>query len=94
MPVVRYKSWNPLTPNPDILPSWVFDQLHELAKAQPFGNGRVSVGFGFDLWFLPKEKVVNIWEQVRSWGVKLFTTHYCKNRIFGEKLPPEELVST
>ncbi|KAF4992233.1 hypothetical protein FDECE_13785 [Fusarium decemcellulare] len=91
VPTVRYKSWNPLIPYPDIIPTWFSEQMENLAKSQPFGNGRVSLGFGFDLWFLPKDKVIKIWEQVRNLGVKLLTTHYCKNRIFGLQSIPELL---
>lgn len=85
-PIVRYKQWSPLTPNPDLLPSWLFDHMQELASSQPLGDGRTYLGFGFDMWFLPKEPVIKIWERVKGYGVKLFTTHYCKNRIFGETL--------
>ncbi|KAF4997654.1 hypothetical protein FGRMN_3686 [Fusarium graminum] len=90
-PMVRYKSWHPLIPYPDILPTWAFEQLEDLAKTQPFGDGRIQLGFGFDMWFLPKEKVVQIWKQARDLGIKLFTTHYCKNRIFGLQSIPEML---
>lgn len=82
--MVRYKSWYPLVPYPDILPTWAFEQLEFLANSQPFGDGRVSLGFGFDMWFLPKERITQIWDKARSLGIKLFTTHYCKNRIFGK----------
>ncbi|KAJ4007629.1 hypothetical protein NW752_010295 [Fusarium irregulare] len=89
--VVRYKSWYPLVPYPDILPTWAFEQLESLANSQPFGDGRVSLGFGFDMWFLPKERIIQIWDKARNLGIKLFTTHYCKNRIFGLQSVPELL---
>jgi cytosine/adenosine deaminase-related metal-dependent hydrolase len=83
VPVTRIKKWDPLTPESDFLPSWLWQQLESLAKGQPFGNGRVSLGFGFDLWALPRDTVIDMWTKVREWGVKLTTSHYCKNRIFG-----------
>lgn len=58
--------------------------IFELAKQQPFGNGRVQLGFGFDYWFLPKEAVVGIFSGLRHAGVKFFTSHYAKNPALGE----------
>ncbi|KAH8816440.1 putative metal-dependent hydrolase [Xylogone sp. PMI_703] len=81
-PITRLQKWDPFTPG-EFLPPWLYAQIEKLAKAQPFGNGRIQLGFGFDLWRLPREKVVELWEKVRSLGVKLLSTHYCKNHIFG-----------
>lgn len=58
--------------------------IFELAKSQPYGNGRVQIGFGFDYWFLPKEAIVGIFSGLRNAGVKLFTSHYAKNPALGE----------
>ena len=88
VPIMRLKKWDPFTPDFDFLPQWLWDQLEQLAKSQPFGNGRVMLGFGYDLWFLPKDKVTELWNKVRGWGVKLLTAHYCKNRIFGHTSVP------
>ena len=57
--------------------------LFELARGQPYGNGRVNIGFGFDYWFLPKEAVTGIFSSLRGAGIKLFTSHYAKNATFG-----------
>ncbi|KIX00223.1 uncharacterized protein Z518_10362 [Rhinocladiella mackenziei CBS 650.93] len=88
VPIMRLKQWEPLTPDMDFLPGWLLSQLERLAKTQPFGKGRVMLGFGYDLWALPKDKVVELWGKVRDWGVKLLTTHYCRNRIFGLRSVP------
>lgn len=88
VPITRLQKWDPFTPELDLLPPWLWEQLESLAKSQPFGRGRVMLGFGYDLWALPKEKVVALWGKVRGWGIKLLTTHYCKNRIFGLRSIP------
>ncbi|KIW10377.1 hypothetical protein PV08_11339 [Exophiala spinifera] len=91
VPIMRLKQWEPMAPDTDFLPGWLYSQIERLAKAQPFGNGRVMLGFGYDLWMLPKETVVDLWEKVRGWGVNLLTTHYCRNRIFGLQSVPSIL---
>lgn len=58
--------------------------IFELARSQPYGNGRVQIGFGFDYWFMPKEAVLGIFSGLRSAGVKFFTSHYGKNPTLGE----------
>ncbi|KAF4964437.1 hypothetical protein FSARC_7623 [Fusarium sarcochroum] len=68
----------------DIMPDSVMAQIFELAKGQPYGNGRVHIGFGFDYWFLPKEAVVGIFSGLRQAGIKLFTSHYAKNPALGQ----------
>lgn len=67
----------------DIMPDSSMAHIFELAKAQPYGNGRVQIGFGFDFWFLPKEAIVGIFNGLRHAGIKLFTSHYAKNPTFG-----------
>lgn len=57
--------------------------IFSLAAQQPYGNGRVHIGFGFDYWFLPKEAIQGIFASLRQGGVKLFTSHYAKNAVFG-----------
>ncbi|KAF7553059.1 hypothetical protein G7Z17_g3894 [Cylindrodendrum hubeiense] len=67
----------------DILPKSSMEHIFSLAAQQPFGNGRVQIGFGFDYWFLPKEAIQGIFGSLRQGGVKLFTSHYAKNAVFG-----------
>ena len=50
----------------------------ELAAQAPFGDGRVTLGFAFDLWFLPAPVVQGVFEQVKNSGVKTITTHHLK----------------
>lgn len=66
--------------DPEYIPKWLFTQLSDLAKAQPFGDGRVRLGFAFDWLFLPKEMVVDLFDKVRDMGVKLITTHYVNSK--------------
>jgi hypothetical protein len=71
----------------DIMPQSSMDTLFELAQKQPFGGGRVTLGFGFDYWFLPQEAVTGIFGALRNAGIKNFTGHYTKNATFGKCTP-------
>ena len=82
----RVKSWTTeIVPEKDLIPDWFMKQLGELATQQPFADGRVYLGWAFDLLFLPKEMVVPMYEQVRQLCIKLITTHVVKNAVFGMK---------
>jgi hypothetical protein len=79
--------WEPeLTANTDFLPNWAVEQVEELIKAGPYGDGRVNVGLAFDAVFLPTEIVADLYKRVRQAGVKVITTHYVRNAIFGKLL--------
>ncbi|KIW84032.1 hypothetical protein Z517_03278 [Fonsecaea pedrosoi CBS 271.37] len=71
-------------PSMDIMPKSTMDHLFELAAKQPFGHGRVTLGFAFDYYFLPQQAVTGIFEALRNAGVKNFTSHYAKNATFGQ----------
>jgi hypothetical protein len=55
--------------------------LEQLTAEGPFGNGRVQLGFAFDGLFLHKEVVVPLFEKIKSLGIKVITTHDCRNPI-------------
>ncbi|KAJ6606051.1 hypothetical protein DFH09DRAFT_1119187 [Mycena vulgaris] len=84
-PTSRIASWSPIEMADSFMPDWVHSQLLDLARQQPFGDGRVRLGFAFDGFFLPKEIVVGIYEQVRDLGIKLITSHYSRNATLGTK---------
>jgi hypothetical protein len=67
----------------NMLPDWVMNTLVELASSAPFGDGRVSLGFAFDGLFLPKEIVIDLFNKVKSLGIKLITAHSCPHPLFG-----------
>lgn len=74
---MKVKSWDPpFTLDQDILPAWVFETFDKLAQGAPFGDGRVQLGFALDLFFLPKEMILNIFDRVTKAGVKTITAHY------------------
>ena len=81
-----FKEWNEekIEPDMDLIPTWMSEQLSELAREQPCGDDRVYLGWAFDLLFVPREAVVPLYEKVRELGIKLITTHMCKNAIFSE----------
>lgn len=83
-PLLRIKSWtDSIEPEADLLPPWFYEQLEHLAKDQPFGEGRVHLGLGFDFVFLPKDVVVGLFKKVRAAGVKLITVHLSQNAVTG-----------
>ncbi|OAX79155.1 hypothetical protein ACJ72_06528 [Emergomyces africanus] len=76
-PTMRVKSWEPpLTMEQDIFPAWVFETFDKLAQAFPLGEGRIQLGFALDLFFLPKEMIVDMFDRVTKAGVKTITAHY------------------
>lgn len=74
-PIMRVKQFNPLTFHPNPLEDWVMQTFHELADKGSFGDRRVTLGFAFDLFFLPAEMVKGLFAQVKAKGVKTITCH-------------------
>jgi len=74
-PIGRVQSFNPLTPNPNLFEPWVMQTFDKLADQGPFGDGRVTLGFAFDLFFLPAPMVKGLFAQVKSKGVRTITVH-------------------
>lgn len=74
-PIMRVEKISPLTFHPNPLEDWVMQTFDELADKGPFGAGRVTLGFAFDLFFLPPEVVKGIFAQVKRKGVTTITTH-------------------
>ncbi|KAL6416308.1 hypothetical protein AUP68_00525 [Ilyonectria robusta] len=82
-PTPRVASWSPFTLDQDVLAPWVMKSLEDLAKRAPFGDGRVTMGLAFDLWFLPPSIIQDVFQRAREAGVKLTTTHTVRNAQTG-----------
>ncbi|CVK97581.1 related to cytosine deaminase and related metal-dependent hydrolases [Fusarium mangiferae] len=82
-PTARVATWSPFAMNPDMLAPWVMDEIQELGKKAPFGDGRVTMGLAFDLWFLPEQVVKDLFDRAREVGVELATTHAVSNPQMG-----------
>jgi hypothetical protein len=81
---MRVKKFQPeLTLDGGLLDDWVLEHMRDLGAAAPFGNGRVQLGLAFDGFMLPKEQVVSLYNQARSVGVKVITSHFVPG-YFGE----------
>lgn len=65
----------------DLIPGWFVPILEKLAKTKVLTDtdSRVRMGFGFDLYFLPKDVVVGLFEKVKLLGVKVVTSHYVRH---------------
>lgn len=74
-PMMLVKQFNPLSFHPNPLEDWVMQTFDELADNGAFGDGRVSLGFAWDLWFLPSELVKDVFARVKDKGVKTITCH-------------------
>jgi cytosine/adenosine deaminase-related metal-dependent hydrolase len=74
-PIMRVKQFNPLIYYPNPFEDWVMQTFDELADKGPFGEGRVKLGFAFDLFFLPPEMIKSLFAQVKNKGVKTITCH-------------------
>jgi hypothetical protein len=70
-----------------MLADWVMKTLDSLASRDPFGEGRIQLGFAFDGFFLPKELVVALFDEVKALGIKVITTHYTRNVFQGTITP-------
>jgi hypothetical protein len=72
---MRVKDMNPMSYHPNPLEDWVMRTFDELADQGPFGAGRVTLGFAFDLFFLPPETIKTLFARVKDKGVKTITNH-------------------
>lgn len=87
--VWRIKSWSSeVEYDSTLLPDWWHATLASLAKSAPYGDGRVTLGVGFDQFQLPKEEVMNLYEKARELGVKLMTSHYVAHFMKSIPSPP------
>lgn len=66
-----------------IFEPFVMDTFDALGSTAPFGNGRVTLGFAFDGWFMPKEAMLPIFDKVKEYNIKTITTHYVRGAIQG-----------
>ncbi|RMJ05219.1 hypothetical protein CDV36_014117 [Fusarium kuroshium] len=92
-PSPRVESWSPFTLAPNVLEPWVMDTLESLASQAPFGNGRVTLGFAFDHWFLPNKVIQGVFNRARAAGAKLATTHAIRNPQISLADPVERIKS-
>ncbi|KAF1998600.1 Metallo-dependent hydrolase [Amniculicola lignicola CBS 123094] len=84
-PIMRMQSFNPLTPHPNPMEDWVMQTFSSLAAQGPWGNSRVTLGFAFDLFFLPPSMLQDIFAKVAEAGTKTITAHYvCLPQLGGK----------
>jgi hypothetical protein len=72
----RVKDWKEFQMEGELVPEWWWEQIRNLAGRQPFAGGRISLGLGWDAFYLPKEMVVKVFEDIRALGIKLITCHH------------------
>ena len=72
---VRVDTWSPFKTIPPFIAPWAIDHLRQLSQKAPLGDGRVTLGVAFDAWFLPKESLVPLFDDIKTMGIKYLTTH-------------------
>lgn len=91
-PTPRIASWNPLKMEPNLLADFVIEDLQKLASEAPFGCGRITLGFAFDGWFLPKEVILSLFAKVNHLDIRTITAHYVRTAsLFSSRSLPELL---
>ncbi|KAG9892370.1 Metallo-dependent hydrolase, partial [Aureobasidium melanogenum] len=93
-PTARAASWNPLVMDNNILADDVINNLEELASTAPFGDGRVTLGFAFDGWFLPKQSVISLFDKVAKLGIRTITSHSVRTPSFGASNSLPKLINS
>ncbi|OBS19036.1 hypothetical protein FPOA_10761 [Fusarium poae] len=78
-PTARVASWSPFEMNQEMIAPWTLQELQKLGTQAPFGDGRVTMGLAFDLWFLPEQVVQELFQTAREAGINLATTHAVRN---------------
>ncbi|THC93798.1 hypothetical protein EYZ11_006716 [Aspergillus tanneri] len=77
--IPRIKNWSSkIEFEEELVPSWWLPTLERLAKAEPFGNGRVNLGAAIDFLF-PQAVTVNLWKKSQALNLRFFTCHYVPN---------------
>lgn len=67
------------------VPDFFMPQLKSLCQdVEEFSSSnKVSIGLGFDAWYLPKEEIISIFEQARKAGCRFITSHWRRNNVAG-----------
>ncbi|KAF1944687.1 composite domain of metallo-dependent hydrolase [Clathrospora elynae] len=74
-PMMLFTQLNALVFHPNPFNYWVMQTFVELADNGPFRGGRVTLGFAFDLFFLPNEMIKDLFAQIKAKGIKTITYH-------------------
>ncbi|KAF2868639.1 hypothetical protein BDV95DRAFT_609553 [Massariosphaeria phaeospora] len=82
-PISRVKNFNPLTYHANPLEDWVMQTFFELTESGPWERGRVKMGFGYDLYFMPEDVTKGIFADVKAKGIDVITTHFVNTPQLG-----------
>jgi hypothetical protein len=81
-PTVRVQLWSPeLQMEEEQVSSWFMPALKDMANQRPLGNGRFSLGLGFDSYTVLQEEVKSILSQARLCSLHLIISHHFHGRI-------------
>lgn len=70
----------PTVTDEGMIPAWFMPLLKQLSESPCLRShlSTVSVGLGFDYFFLPKEVVLDIFAEAKSYGVQTITSHWAR----------------
>ena len=68
------------------IPPWFLDTLEQVDQRLKASGGKVTLGFGFDGYHLPKDDVIRVFEAARKVGVRRITSHWRRNSVAGKSL--------
>lgn len=77
-PTKLVESWQPFKLVDDTLGGHVMATLDDLGKNAPFGDGRITLGFAFDGFFMPKEMLQPLFDKVRELDIRTISVHYLR----------------
>lgn len=81
-PSMRVKKFAPeLLLEEEAIPSWFMPTLKEIANQRPLGDGRISLGLGFDSYGEPQEKIESIFSELRANDLQLITSHHVHGQM-------------
>jgi cytosine/adenosine deaminase-related metal-dependent hydrolase len=67
------------------------ETFETLAKSAPFGDGRVTLGLAWDLYFLPQEVIADAFQKAKSLGIETITSHFSMMSLYPKRSIPETL---
>jgi hypothetical protein len=81
-PTRRVKQWQPeFVMEEEQVPAWFMDALEDMLRQRQLGDGRISLGLGFDSFEIPQEEVEEVFAQVRRGNLQLITSHHLHGQI-------------
>jgi hypothetical protein len=90
---MRVAKWNLVEFNPNSLEQWVMETFEKQDNEGPYGDGHVTLGLSFNLYFLGQHVTTDIFQKAKSLGVQTMASHYTEGIIKFNPSLPQTLLS-